>query len=165
MSNFNHGMYGGKFLPFHKGHKFCINYASKICDRLTVILFINGDDEIEVSNKQTVISKKELMIKSRIKEVRKFLCKYNNIDLIVLDCKKIYETLPTIPHWDAETPFVEACIYDLDVVFSSEPSYGDYFARAYPYAKHILIDPPRVNVPISATQIRDMKTADGKKWR
>lgn len=165
MNNFKHGMYGGKFLPFHKGHKFCIDYARKICDSLTVILFVNGDDEIEVSTMQTAISKKELTIESRIKEVRQFINQFDNVDLLVLDCQKIYETLPTTPHWDAETPFVQACIYDLDAVFSSEPSYNDYFSRAYPYAKHILIDPPRVNVPISATKIRAMGTADGKKWR
>lgn len=165
MSKYKHGMYGGKFLPFHKGHKFCIEYAQKICDKVTVILFINGDDEIKVSNEQTVISKQELAIESRIQEVREYIKQFDNVDLLVLDCQKIYETLPTIPHWDAETPFVEACIYDLDVVFSSEPSYSDYFSRAYPYATHILVDPPRINVPISATQIRDMTTADGKKWR
>lgn len=165
MNKYKHGMYGGKFLPFHKGHKFCIKYAQKICDKVTVILFINGDDEIKVSNEQTVISKNELAIETRIQEVREYIKQFDNVDLLVLDCQKIYETLPTIPHWDAETPFVEACIYDLDVVFSSEPSYSDYFSRAYTYATHILVDPPRINVPISATQIRDMTTADGRKWR
>lgn len=165
MSNYKHGMYGGKFLPFHKGHKFCIDYARKICERLTVILFINGDDELDVSASETVINKKELKIESRINEVRKYIKQFDNVDLLVFDCQKIYETLPTVPHWDAETPFVQACIYDLDAVFSSEPHYGDYFARAYPYATHILVDPPRINVPISATKIRGMTTADGKKWR
>lgn len=165
MNNFKHGMYGGKFLPFHKGHKFCINYAQKICEKLTVILFIGGDDEINVEATETVISKKELTIESRIKEVRDYISQFDNVDLLILNCQKIYKTLPTTPHWDAETPFVEACIYDMDVVFSSEPSYSDYFSRAYPYAEHILIDPPRINVPISATKIRNMSTADGNKWR
>lgn len=158
MSKFKHGMYGGKFLPLHKGHKFCIDYARIICDWLTAILFINGDDEIAVSHNETEIAKSELEIDNRIAEAREYIKQFDNVDLLVLDCQRIYETLPTIPHWDAETPFVQACIYDLDVVFSSEPSYGDYFSRAYPYAKHILIDPPRINVPISATDIRAMTT-------
>lgn len=165
MSKFKHGMYGGKFLPFHKGHKYCIDYARKICGWLTVILFINGDDEIEVSHKDTEILKSELEIDNRIKEVRAYIKQFDNVDLLILDCQKIYETLSNTPHWDAETPFVQACIYDLSVVFSSEPSYSDYFSRAYPYAKHILIDPPRKNVPISATDIRAMTTENGKKWR
>lgn len=165
MSKYRHGMYGGKFLPFHQGHQYCIDVARKMCEQLTVILFINGDDEVRVSHEDTTISKAELSVQNRIKEVRKYIKQFDNVDLLVLDCKKIYSTLPDTPTWDAETPFVQACIYDMDAVFSSELSYDDYFKRAYPYAEHVLIDPPREIVPISATMIRGMSDEEGKAWR
>ncbi len=44
-----------------------------------------------------------------------------------------------------------------DVVFSSE-AYGDELARRLG-ARHVAVDPGRVQVPISATQIRDQPLA------
>ena len=41
------GMYGGKFMPFHKGHLHCVEVASSMCDKLYVILFHGSDQEIE----------------------------------------------------------------------------------------------------------------------
>ena len=66
--------------------------------------------------------------------------------------------------WDAETPHVLSITGGFDAVFSSEPSYSEYFERAYPFAEHVLIDVPRVNVPISGTKIRKMKRSEGKTW-
>ncbi|MBQ6164571.1 MAG: adenylyltransferase/cytidyltransferase family protein [Clostridia bacterium] len=37
------GFYGGKFLPMHKGHLYCIDIAAKQCDKAVVIMFINGE--------------------------------------------------------------------------------------------------------------------------
>lgn len=51
-----------------------------------------------------------------------------------------------------------------DYVYSSEPSYSDYFKRAYPFATHIIIDTERTAVPISATMIRDMDAETAKKY-
>ena len=89
-------------------------------------------------------------------------------------------------NWDAETPLVIEKITALnknltfngasirngtfnqgqpfDYVYSSEPSYSDYFKRAYPFAKHIIIDTARVAVPISATMIRNMDAETAKKY-
>ena len=33
------GFFGGKFIPFHKGHLYCVDFASRICDKVYVILF------------------------------------------------------------------------------------------------------------------------------
>ena len=46
------GFYGGKFMPLHKGHLYCIDVASKMCDRVVVIMFINGDDELEIKTRR-----------------------------------------------------------------------------------------------------------------
>ena len=43
-----YGFYGGKFMPMHKGHLYCIDTAARMCDHVVVIMFINGDDEVEI---------------------------------------------------------------------------------------------------------------------
>ena len=30
------GMYGGKFMPFHKGHMYCVEKAASMCEKLYV---------------------------------------------------------------------------------------------------------------------------------
>ena len=42
------GFYGGKFMPLHKGHLYCIDVAAHQCDKVDVIMFINGDEELEI---------------------------------------------------------------------------------------------------------------------
>ena len=39
------GMYGGKFLPFHLGHRYCVEFAAAECDIVYVILFYGGPEE------------------------------------------------------------------------------------------------------------------------
>ena len=66
--------------------------------------------------------------------------------------------------WDAETPLVRKLLGNhLDAVYSSEPSYGEYFARAYPEAVHRLVDVPRIHYPISGTMIREMNDEEERK--
>lgn len=68
--------------------------------------------------------------------------------------------------WDAETPLVRRVVGDrLDAVYSSEPSYGEYFKRAYPEAVHRLVDPDRLTVPVSGTAIRKMCREGDMRWR
>ena len=38
-------MYGGKFLPFHVGHRYCVETAAKECETVYVILFWGGSAE------------------------------------------------------------------------------------------------------------------------
>ena len=66
--------------------------------------------------------------------------------------------------WDAETEYVMKAVGDFQAVYSSEPGYDAYFKRAYPFARHILVDVPRVHVPISGTKIRGMDTETAGKW-
>ena len=35
------GMYGGKFMPFHRGHLYCIQKAVEQCDKVIVSVFVN----------------------------------------------------------------------------------------------------------------------------
>ena len=49
-------------------------------------------------------------------------------------------------------------------MFSSEPAYDAYFKRAYPWAKHIIIDEKRIHVPISGTEVRTLTLEEAIKW-
>ena len=62
------GMYGGKFMPFHKGHLHCVEIASKQCEKLYVILFHGNDQELEILK-----TRKEewLTVKSREEHIKK----------------------------------------------------------------------------------------------
>ena len=42
------GMYGGKFIPFHEGHKYCLDVASKQCRIVYCLMFIGGADENKI---------------------------------------------------------------------------------------------------------------------
>lgn len=158
------GMYGGKFMPFHKGHFYCIEKAMEECKRLYVLLFYGGDDELEIlknTDDETLDYRKRFEIIKRVCDKR-----YGDdvvVKLIdVTKCKKENGE----EDWDAETPLVLKAMGKMDAVYSSEISYGDYFSRAYPWAKHVLVDPPRIVYPISGTKIRNMKNEEEKNlWR
>jgi len=155
------GFYGGKFLPMHKGHLYCIDVAARMCNRVIVILFTGGDDEEKVLSES---NDKELQLAERIKQVDRVCSMYKNVEFHVIDTHEC--RLPDgSEDWDAETPLVRRYVPKMDYVFSSEPVYGEYFSRAYPEAKHIIVDAERKTYPISSTMIRAMKTMEDKsKW-
>ena len=157
------GMYGGKFIPFHLGHHFCLEIASKLCKKVYCILFYGGDQEIQILENDTVLDPKYLDFYWRKTEVTRICEQFNNVEPVfidVTDCK----TLDGKEDWDAETPLVLRACGRLDAVFSSEVSYDDYFKRAYPWADHIIVDPPRIEYPISATALRNMTIEEAQKW-
>lgn len=156
------GFFGGKFIPFHLGHLYCVKRASEECEKVYLVLFYGGDQEEQIlSNPHP----QEWEMESRRYDVFKVALSFNNVIPKCIDvthCKKPDGT----EDWDAETPLVLDAIGRMDAVYSSEPGYDEYFKRAYPWATHILVDPPRIVYPISGTKIRSMKTEkERKKWR
>ena len=156
-----HGFFGGKFMPLHKGHLYCIDTAARQCDDVVVIMFINGDNELEIMKTH---SEYEPSVESRIKQLEKVCSLYDNVSFHIIDDDYCRDPDGT-NNWDMETPLVRAYVPHMDYVYSSEPSYGAYFKRAYPEATHIIVDEKRITYPISSTLIRAMKTLEEKqKW-
>lgn len=156
-----YGFFGGKFLPMHKGHLYCIDTAARQCDHVTVIMFVNGEEELRVraENRDEMLS-----IPFRTEQVRRVCALYPNVEFHVVDTISL-RTPDGQEDWDAETPLVRAFVPHMDYVYSSEPSYGAYFSRAYPEAEHVLVDVKRKTYPISGTMIRAMKLLEEKeKW-
>ena len=154
---FKVGMYGGKFMPFHKGHAHCIDVASSECDILYVAIFYTHVDEIRYRDKG-------LAYNVRITRLNDYLMrKKDNIKLILVCSHEFSEN--GVEDWMAEAKYIQDIIgTKIDAVYSSEPSYDSFFKKAYPEAIHRLVDPERKEVPISGTKIRSMTKEEARKW-
>ena len=157
------GMYGGKFMPLHKGHLHCLQVAAKECEKVYFILFYGGQQEEEIHQEHS--KETYLHLQARLAQMHKAVKNYNLDNVVV---RLINITNCRNPDgsedWDAETPLVLQCCGHLDAVYASEQAYGDYFTRAYPDAVFRCIDSDRKVINISATEIRDMSPEERKKW-
>lgn len=156
-------MYGGKFMPFHKGHNYCLETASKQCDVVYAILFAGGDQEEEIVEQ---LDYEWLTVESRWNKLKELAKTYPNVIPCLIDVSEC-KYPDGSEDWDAETPLVrEVCGPYLSYVYGSEPHYKDYFDRAYPEAEYILVDVKREKYPISGTMIREMTDEkEQEKWK
>ena len=154
------GMYGGKFMPMHKGHLHCLEVASQMCEKVWLIMFVGGKQEEHILDSDYHYY---LDVPERLTQVARAARMFDNVIPVAInisDCK--FENGEE--DWDAETPLVYYMVGHFDAVFGSEPSYADYFKRAYPWADYILVDPERKEVPISSTAVRNMGEEERKEW-
>ena len=165
MNNYKYkvGFFGGKFIPFHKGHELCVSVALALCETVHVILFINGDEELSIQATNHALPKEYLQVDFRVKQIENLMKANPRIKFHIIDTMDL--KLPNGKEdWDAETPLVIKAIGDFQAVFSSEPSYDTYFKRAYPWAEHVIVDAKREKYPISSTKIRTMTPEEAKNW-
>lgn len=123
------GVVIGKFYPPHAGHHYLIDYAIQHCDHLTVIVCDHRDQLIPGSLRAQWIREQ-----------------HPHVEVVVTP-----DDLPDEPApWAART--IEILGFSPSVVFTSE-DYGDNYAKAMG-ASHVAVDKDRVNVPISASKIK-----------
>lgn len=166
-----YGMYGGKFMPFHKGHLHCVEEALKYCEKLYLIVFVNGEQEQQImyslANRQSGGGYEwmDFLPEHRFEKVKEIAARYpDRVIPLMIDVGECRHDDGT-ENWDMETPLVlEACKEPFTIVFGSEESYSEYFSKAYHWAKYQIIDTDRKQVPISATKIRNMTEEEAKEW-
>ncbi|QDK77485.1 AAA family ATPase [Spirosoma sp. KCTC 42546] len=132
------GLVFGKFMPVHTGHLALIEFARKQCDQLIVSMTISPDDIISPD--------------IRFQWLTELLAPYSTIE-VVAETNEFHD--PTLPLWEVTklwAAFIKRRFPEVSVFFSSE----DY---AIPLAhhsglRHVSFDPPRQQVPVSATLIR-----------
>lgn len=151
------GFYGGKFLPFHRGHLHCVLEASSSCEELHVILFHSSKEEVEILKSDMRFDKKLLSPKIREMVIRREFKDFPHIKIDVVDCSKL-DPRDGFTSWENEALEVEKVIGKFDVIYSSEESYSPIFQKLYPFAAHELVDIERIVVPISGTAVRNMTT-------
>lgn len=161
IKKYKNGMYGGKFMPMHKGHLKCLKVAAAECETVHLILFYGGIQEEEIIKNNP--DDEDLWVLPRILQVINAALKFDNVVPHLIDVSKC--KLPDgSEDWDAETPLVNKACGHLDAVYGSEPSYAAYFARAYPDAIYRCLDPERKEINISATMVRKMNKDERKEW-
>lgn len=163
---YNVGFYGGKFMPFHKGHLHCILRAASQCNKLYVVIMYNGKEELEILKTETKFGNKNLTPHIRELAIRKELKSFPNIEIIM------YNTQPADDRaiqegkdlWYYECQDMVNLMGQFDACYSSEPEYHKLFQHYYPWAESIILDDARAAVPISGSQLRNMTVKDAYQY-
>lgn len=121
------GMYGGKFYPVHMGHVYAMIQASAMVDELHVIVSYDDRYEREVLLEGAKIAHIPYSIRVRW------------WTQLTMDMPHVHvhavEEIQTghFSDWEHGAEAIRAAIgKEIDVVFSSEPSYSGYFDKLYP---------------------------------
>jgi NadR type nicotinamide-nucleotide adenylyltransferase len=128
----------GKFLPPHAGHVFLAERARELADEVIVLVLAHPDDPIPVDVRHRWLEE---------------LVPWATVRSAVADHPVDYEDDAVYDLWVAT---IREAIGrpSVDLLVTSEPAYGDRTAAKLG-ARHVLIDPARRSVPISATAIRE----------
>ena len=153
------GFFGGKFLPFHRGHLDCILRCASECEKLYVVLMHGGEEEQRIiANYDGAFPIEHLSRETREAALRSELSPFENIEVIAYDCREAdARAVAEGKHpWFYECQDMVSLMGRFDVAYSSEPEYSANFRAFYPWAQAVLVDPGRQRTPISATEIRQM---------
>ena len=127
----------GKFLPPHAGHVFLAERARELADEVIVLLLAHPDEPIPVEVRHRWLEE---------------LLPWATIRSAVADHRVDYDDDAVYDLWAAT---IREAIGrpTVDLLVTSEPAYGDRTAARLG-ARHVLVDPERHAVPISATALR-----------
>ncbi|WP_342430966.1 multifunctional transcriptional regulator/nicotinamide-nucleotide adenylyltransferase/ribosylnicotinamide kinase NadR [Neobacillus sp. FSL H8-0543] len=142
------GFIGGKFLPLHLGHVYAIVYASSVVDELYVVL-----SHSELRDKELCDDTKMEYIppQIRLRWLSQLTKEMPHVKVISIEDDQDNDHY----NWEEGAQLIKKGIgKPIDAVFSSECDYKGIFKELYPDSKHVLIDPNRSHVNISATAIR-----------
>lgn len=146
---FEEGIVVGKFAPLTLGHIHLINIAATQCRHLNIILCFDA----KFIAQQNERDQKVLTLKNRLRWLIQTYIDIAHIDVVYID-----ETdLPPSPYgWQPYCDLVRQYVIPgvNTALFSSECDYDRFYKTYLPEVKHIIVDPKRIEVPISATMIR-----------
>ena len=127
----------GKFLPPHLGHQFLAEEARRLADEVIVLVLANSAEPIPVEVRHRWLEE---------------MLPWATVRSAVADHPVDYAD-PAV--YDLWTATIKAAIgrQAVDLLLTSEPAYGDMTAVRIG-ARHVLVDPDRVAVPISSTAVR-----------
>jgi HTH-type transcriptional repressor of NAD biosynthesis genes len=144
------GMYGGKFLPLHLGHLWCIQQAAKRVDTLYVVLSSCYNRDKKMCD--------DAGIKYPDKDLRLqwlyFLTK-DTPNVKILDIEDTAEDYK-IEDWKEGAERIKKEIGEpIDFVFMGDPESYSEFESCYKESTLLTLDNNRYITPISATKIRE----------
>ncbi|MGF2616397.1 multifunctional transcriptional regulator/nicotinamide-nucleotide adenylyltransferase/ribosylnicotinamide kinase NadR [Rossellomorea vietnamensis] len=142
------GFFGGKFLPLHQGHVLAIMEASSTVDELYIIL-----SHSEVRDRKTCEKTDFPYIPGRVRLrwLHQLTKDMENVHVLSIEDNGGEDEYD----WELGAKKIKQAIgKPITHVFSSEKDYDDIFQLIYKDSTHILIDPDRIMMPVSATKIR-----------
>lgn len=149
------GLIFGKFAPLTLGHIELINQALRQCDHL--YLFLSFDQKFLNSQPEWLQAKLGLV--DRLRDLKDVVS--NAPEHVRSSITVSYVDESNIPDYPEGAKAYEGLIRAglpegvvLHKAFSSEREYTAYFSEHFPECEHVVIDPDRSEVPISATKIR-----------
>ena len=143
------GMFVGKFLPPHKGHINAIKKASKLCDKLFVIV---GSDEKHNKKLCDDAGIPFIDLKTKTKWMQKELKDVKNVKILSFN----EDGIPTMPFgWKEWSLGLKKLVGEkIDVIYGSERSYEKDYKTYFPESQYVLQDEFRDEINISSTKIR-----------
>lgn len=150
------GLFFGKFAPLTTGHIAAIVKAATKVDELFVVLCWDEKFQNTLSPElQKIMTKRNRLM--WLKDTFKHMPKINVLVVDETPIKAYPEGSEDFTGLVLNEIFHSTGCHsypEIDKVFSSETDYNEYFSKYWPESEHVLIDPDREFVNISATRVR-----------
>lgn len=144
------GVYGGKFLPPHRGHIATALRAASMVDILFIAVQYDTVYEKEICGSEEFA----LHPRQRVAWLSEEFANFPNIRVLAQYEHRCSDYLTNSELAETYSELLQSVGGKIDKVFSSDKSYDNYFKTWLPDSEHVVIDADRSVVPISATDIR-----------